>query len=378
MLPKTISGEGRARGVIGDNPAVARASGRRAGRRRADRPPVRARARVVDAPPRQPRHRRAQPAPQAQDPALQARPPPPADRAADVRPRGAEGRRGRGQGPRRAQERHPCARPPLRQGDRAGLLRLYLFPRRRRAGQEALDRALPRAARRLRRADPLPGAARCLGGVRHQPPLQHGLRARHVPRVGELGAELRGRRMGARVGAAEPDPRHGRLLRAPRQLQRALSQNSGALRAHGHHLGRCPGRVPRRRPHPRRLAAPAQARPAQLHGVGLRSQRPARHRVRARRHQLRPRAGGPRAHGRRVDSQGRAPALRVQPAGALRLAREEPVAARAGASGTATAMPVSASARPCRCAPTPARAASTSAPCRRASASPRSSGSARS
>ena len=137
--------------------------------------------------------------------------------------------------------------------------RLHLFPRRRGAGQEAVDLALPRAARRLRRGGALPGAARRLGGVRHQSPLQHGLRAGHLPGVGELGAQLRGGRMGARVGAAEPDPRHGRLFRAPRQLQRALSQGAGALRAHGDHVGGGAGRVPRGRTHARRRAASAQA-----------------------------------------------------------------------------------------------------------------------
>ena len=57
----------------------------------------------------------------------------------------------------------------------------------------------------------------------------------------------------ARVWALQrPDPRHGRLFRAPRQLQPALPQGAGALRAHGDRLGRHPGRVPRRRAHARR------------------------------------------------------------------------------------------------------------------------------
>ena len=47
-------------------------------------------------------------------------------------------------------------------------------------------------------------------------------------------------------------------------------------------------------------AAAAEAGAAQLHGVGLRPQRRARHRLRAGRPQLRPRAGGSRAHGRRL------------------------------------------------------------------------------
>ena len=235
---------------------------------------------------------------QARDPALQARAPAPADRAADVRSRGAEGRRGRGQGARRAQERRPRARPALRPGDHAGVLApTPISASARRWPSGCRPRSTACALGAFERGDALPGAAGRLGGVRHQSSLQHGLRAGHLPGVGELGAELRGGRMGARVGAAGPDPRHGRLFRAPRQLQSALSQGAGALRAHGDHLRRGAGRVPGGRAHARRRAAAAEAGAAQLHGVGLRSQRPARHRVRAGRPQLRPRAGGPRPHG---------------------------------------------------------------------------------
>ena len=120
----------------------------------------------------------------------------------------------------RAQVGRARPRAPLRQGDHPLVQRLHLFPGRHRAGQAPVDRALPRAPRRHRRGQALPGAGRCLGGVRHQSPLQHGLRAGHLPGLAELGAQLRGGRVGAGVGAAEPDPRHGRLFRAPRQLQR--------------------------------------------------------------------------------------------------------------------------------------------------------------
>src|SRR5262245_52808783 len=58
-------------------------------------------------------------------------------------------------------------------------------------------------------------ASRCDGGVRHQPPLEHGLCACHRSYVAKLGAQLRRGRMGARNGAAEPHPRHGQLFRAP-------------------------------------------------------------------------------------------------------------------------------------------------------------------
>ena len=109
------------------------------------------------------------------------------------------------------------------------------------------------------------------------------------------------------------------------------------------------GGVSRRRADPRRHAAPAEARPAQLHGVGLRSARAARHRVRAGRHQLRPRAGGPRAARRAGDAEpGEKPRFAFNPlvlAGFLRST------SRCGcaAAGIATAMPASASARRCRC-----------------------------
>ena len=182
----------------------------------------------------------------------------------------------------------------------------------------ALARRLSTALYRVRlgaidEASALPGARRCLGGVRHQSPLQHGLRAGHLPGLAELGAQLRGGRVGAGVGAAEPDPRHGRLFRAPRQLQRALPQGAGPLRAPGDRLGRRAGGVSRRRPDARRRAAPAQARTAQLHGVGLRPAGRPRYRVRAGRPQLRPRAGGSHPDGGGRHAEGRASALRLQP-----------------------------------------------------------------
>ena len=99
---------------------------------------------------------------------------------------------------------------------------------------------------------------------------------------------------------------------------------------------------------------------------GFDPQRRPRHRVRARRPQLRPRAGGPRAHGRGVHA-GRASA-RASPSirwCCRRGSGQEPVAAPAGAPGIATAMPASASAGRCRCAAIWPSAASTSARCPR-------------
>ena len=68
----------------------------------------------------------------------------------------------------------------------------------------------------------------------------------------------------------------------------------------------------------------------ELHGVGLRSQRPPRHRVRAGRPQLRPRARGPRPHGGGRHAQGRAPALCLQSGGAGGVDRQGLVAADQG------------------------------------------------
>src|SRR6185436_9404063 len=103
-----------------------------------------------------------------------------------------------------------------------------------------------------------------------------------------LGALLRGRRMGARVAVAEPDPLDGRLLRAARLARAALSQGALALRPSRGRGWAYAGDVSRRRTDARRQAAPAQTGPAQLHGVWLRSEGPARCRVRSGRHQIRP------------------------------------------------------------------------------------------
>ena len=79
---------------------------------------------------------------------------------------------------------------------------------------------------------------------------------------------------------------------------------------------------------------------------------PARHRVRAGRPQLRPRAGGPRPGGGRGHAAGRAPALRLQPAWCWRASWRAACGCGCAGAGIATAMPASASAGRCRCAST--------------------------
>ena len=96
-------------------------------------------------------------------------------------------------------------------------------------------------------------------------------------------------------GLQQPDPLDGRLFHRARFPRGALSQGAGALCSHGDRGGRHAGDFPGRRAQPRRQAAPAEIRAAELHGVGLRSARPARRGVRPGRGQLRPRAGRPHA-----------------------------------------------------------------------------------
>ena len=74
---------------------------------------------------------------------------------------------------------------------------------------------LSRAAGLRRREDPGRRGARHDGGVRHEPPQQHGLRAGRLPRRRAHGAVLCRRRMGAHLAAAAADPLDGRLFRAP-------------------------------------------------------------------------------------------------------------------------------------------------------------------
>ena len=83
-------------------------------------------------------------------------------------------------------------------------------------------------------------------GVRHEPPLQHGLRARRLPRRRPGRAVLRGGRMGAHLAAVGADPRDGRLLRAAQFARRALPPRARALHRHGDRGRRAAGGVSRR------------------------------------------------------------------------------------------------------------------------------------
>ena len=274
---------------------------------------------LPDAAPLQPRDRGPQHAAQAAHPAVQARQAPGADRPAHLRPGSAARGRGvcgRQQGAARGRA---AARASLRQRDRAVVLGLCVFRHRHAARAPHLDLSLSRAPRLHGRERDADGRSRRGGDLRDQSPLQHGLCAGHLHGVDLVGAELRGRRVGAGVAAAEPDPLDGRLFRAPRLARAALSQGAVALRPSRGRGRADPGDVPGRRPDARRQAAPAEARPAELHGVGVRSEGPARRGVRARRHQLRPRDRGPRAGRRADDAGGREAALQVQPEGAVRL-----------------------------------------------------------
>ena len=225
-------------------------------------------------------------------------------------------------------------------------------------------------------ADPLPGARRCLGGVRHQSPLQHGLRAGHVSGLGELGAQLRGGRMGAGVDAAEPDQRHGRLLRAPRQLQPALPQGAGALRPHGDGLGRGQAVFPEGgltrdgalRPPKLGILSymasgfdPQGPRDVVFVPVGLNYDRVLEDRIQV---------------AAAATPQGERPRFAFNPARARGLPRLAACGSGCAGAGTASATPASASAGRCRCATTCATGPSTCARCPASGALPRSSASA--
>ena len=196
---------------------------------------------------------------------------------------------------RRAARRADAARAPLRRRDRPGLQRLRLFPGRLLARQDVREDDLPRPPRLHRRGGAGRDRSELDGGLRHEPPQQHGLRAGLVPRRRAGGAELRGRRMGAHLAAAGADPRDGRVLRAPQFRRSAVPHGAAALRADGDRGRRAAGDVSRRRPDDRRPPARAQARPARLHAEGLRPGGAARPRLHPGRHQLRPRPRRPLA-----------------------------------------------------------------------------------
>ena len=86
------------------------------------------------------------------------------------------------------------------------------------------------------------------GRVRDEPPQQHGLHPRLLPRRRAGRAQLRGRRVGAHLAAAGADPRDGGVLRAAQLGRPALPHGAAALRADGHRGRRAAGDVPGRRP----------------------------------------------------------------------------------------------------------------------------------
>ena len=317
--PLLGSARGERRDVAGFAAAVADADRGRARALVGHRPAADSGRALSDAAPVQSRHRRAQHPAEAAHPAVQAGEAPGADRPADLRPGGAARDRGvrrRQQGVARSRA---AARPSLRQGDRAVVLGLCVFRHRHAARTPHLDLHLSGAARLHGRGRDADGRSGCRRHLRDQSPLQHGLRAGHLHGVDLVGAQLCGRRVGAGVAPAEPDPLDGRLFRAPGFARAALSQGAVAL-CPSRGRGRAdPGDVPGRRADARRQAAPAQARPAELHGVVVRSEGTARRGVRAGRHQLRPGDRGSRAGRRARDPGRREAALQVQPEGAVRL-----------------------------------------------------------
>ena len=123
---------------------------------------------------------------------------------------------------------------PLRAGDRPGLQRVRLLPRRLLARPEHRALALPRAARLLRR-----------GGARARSPrnatvvflINHRSNMDYIL-VSYLAAEksralLRGRRVGADLAAPDAHPGDGGVLRPPQLEGPALPQGARALRRDG-------------------------------------------------------------------------------------------------------------------------------------------------
>ena len=281
-------------------------SRRRVGALGRARPDSDAERTLVPAPPPQQDDRGGQHAAGAADPALPADQAARADRPAQLRPAGDGGDRRRGQGHRHPARGAEPAGGALRPRDRALLQRLRLLPHRLSRGQARGGEPLPRAPRLFRRRGAGPHRARRQRRLRHEPPQQHGLRDRRLHGGASFGAELCRRRVGAGLAAPHAGALARRVLRAPQLGQPPLPPGARLLREGCDRRRRGPGGLPRGRPQPRRPPAQAQARPHQLHGLVLRPRRLPRSRLRARRHQLRPCAGGPHA-GARAGSR-RAPA----------------------------------------------------------------------
>jgi glycerol-3-phosphate O-acyltransferase len=148
----------------------------------------------------------------------------------------------------------------------------YAYFRRRHPPRPRLVRALYRV--RLAALDEAALAAGAAGGdgdLRDEPPQQHGLRPRRLPRRHRDRALLRGRRVGAGVAPADAGPLARRLLRPPALRRPSLPHGARALR------GRWPvesgvtaGDLPGRGVVARRSAPPAEDRPRRLHPARLR------------------------------------------------------------------------------------------------------------
>src|SRR6266704_427635 len=198
-----------------------------------------------------PRDRRARRAPSNRHPPLPAHQAPGARSPPAHRPQGAGCRGEFRQTEPRVGARGAARGRALRARDRSGVQRLLVFPHR--LPDRALDRALalPRAARLPRLGGHRWNRARRDRGVRHEPPLEHGLHPRRVSRRGPGGALLRRGRVGPHLAALGAGARHGRVFRAPRLQGRALPARARALHRDGDRGGRSAGGLPRGRPHAR-------------------------------------------------------------------------------------------------------------------------------
>ena len=223
----------------------------------------------------------------------------------------------------------------LRAGDRPVLQHLRLLPPGLLGGPGHGADPLPGPRRVRRRRRPIQGGPGGQRGLRDEPPVQHGLRARLLPGRREDRALLRGGGVGPHLAAPVASSVDGGLLRPARLGRSALPEGAGALRADGRRRRRGPGHVPGGRAHQGRGAAPSPARAARLHAARLRPG-PARPGLRAGGAQLRPGPRGPHPARRR----GRASAAaRPTP----RSARSASPCATPGsgwaAAGTASGMP---------------------------------------
>ena len=185
---------------------------------------------LLHAPPLQPRHRGPQHAAQAAHPAVQARQAPGADRPAHLRSRSAA--RGRGvcggeQGLARGRAGARAATTPRRSCRRSRPMRISASARGSRA---ALSTFLYRVRlgymdeSAMQTVDP---DAAVIFVINHRSNMDYVLVTYMA--LDLLGAELRGRRVGARVAAAEPDPLDGRAIscaatRASRSIARCSSR----------------------------------------------------------------------------------------------------------------------------------------------------------